>query len=349
MHVSAAEPPQIRPDVIWSHALKKSKKLGRGLYQFSQPVLADDHLYIGSATGAVVALTTDGKETWIAPTTGPVYAAVQVTADQVFAADSKGSVYALVRGNGAQLWQTNLGNEVMASPLVVDHTVYVVTTNGQLYALDRSTGIPRWHTAERLTIAEFSVRGTADPILHQGQIVVGHADGRLTAYSPANGDILWEERIARRGAALHDVDATALALGNQLVTASVGNGLAAVDGKSGRLRWFEPLASPNAVTAEGNTLFVAGNGTISAVDARNGRVQWHQTLPGVSESSSAAVMGTHLVVFSTKGPMFLLDRSSGTIVGRRDVGRGTYGHPLVAGDRIYVVTNGHRVLALRIP
>lgn len=340
----------IRPDILWSRPLKKMQSLGRGVYQYTQPILHDGVLYIGSATGGVFAFTTDGKPQWMTATDGAVYAPVRVAAETVYAADSEGTVYAFDRADGTKRWRTSVGGEVMTRPLVVEHTLYVVTTSGQLVALESATGIPRWHTNERLVITEFSVRGSADPVFHQGHIVVGYADGRLTAHSPSNGDIVWEERITRRTAPLHDVDATPTPAGDRLITASIGNGLAAVDGKSGRLHWFAPIGSPNSVTVAGDTYYVAGGGDVTAVAATAGTTQWKQALPSnISETSAPAVVGDTVVVFATDGPALLLDRHSGALVGSREIGRGTYGRPTVDGDRVYVVTNGNRVLALRIP
>ena len=346
---AVAAPPALRPTVLWSHPLKKIRSLGRGLYQFTQPVLHNGALYVGSATGGVFALTTEGNPMWTTMTEGPVYAPVTIQNDTLYAADSEGVVYALDLAHGGKQWQTTVGGEIMSRPLVVEHLLYVVTTAGELIALDRNTGVPRWHTGERLTIAEFAVRGAADPIFHQGHIVVGYADGRLTAHNPNTGDIVWEERIARPTAPLHDVDATPYPMGGQLIAASIGNGLAAVDGHSGHLMWFEPIGSPYSEAMADDTIFVAGGGTVYALNPKTGGTKWKQALPNISETSSPVVVGDTIVVCATEGPVFLLDRKSGAILGAQSIGKGTYGRPLADGDRVYVATNGHRVVALQIP
>ncbi|MBI2343463.1 MAG: PQQ-binding-like beta-propeller repeat protein [Deltaproteobacteria bacterium] len=333
---------------LWSRRLSGGHAHGRGLYQFATPVIAGGTVYVGSARGGVFALSgNDGKVVWRHETLGAVFAPVRLDGDRLFAVDAEGILYALEPATGRELWQTTVGAEVMAQPLVVGDRLFAVTMRGQLVAFERETGVPLWHTNERLIIAPFTVRGAADPIVHEGKIIVGYADGLLAAHSPADGTILWEERITPRQARLHDVDTVPLPADGRIIAASVGGGLAAVQARTGQLAWFERIASPNAMAMAGATLYVAGEGVVSAVDAPTGAQRWRTPLPE-SEVSAPVLIGNMVVVVGTDGPLYLLRERDGTLLQEYRVGSGTYGRPVVDGDRLYLLTNASRLMALQV-
>jgi outer membrane protein assembly factor BamB len=346
---AASKTKALLPKQLWAVSVKKGKRLGRGLYQSGRPILHNGILYVGSAAGGVHAISTEGKTIWRFATRGPVYAPVTIQESRLYAADGEGVVYALDLATGTEVWHTEIGIEMMAQPLVVKDRLFVVTMRGQLVAIQRADGVPLWHTLERLVVAPFTVRGASDPILQQGNIVVGYADGRLAAHNPRNGQVVWEERIAPRNAILHDVDTTPAPYGSGVIVSSIGGGIAAVDTRGGRLQWFERIGSPNTVVVTGNDLIVAGRGSVARLSAKSGALQWNTPLPQESEGSMPAVANGKALIFSTHGGHHLLDVTSGAILGHKKGGAGTHGQPTVDGDRVYIVLNTHRLVAYQIP
>ena len=117
------------PHTVWRIKLRKKRRLGRGLYQYSTPVFEYGHIYTGSATGEVIATNPQGKIQWRTPTDNPVYAPVSVTLNKVYAVDSEGTLYALHRSTGKEDWRVSLSSEVMSRPLIVESQLILVDMN----------------------------------------------------------------------------------------------------------------------------------------------------------------------------------------------------------------------------
>ncbi len=337
------------PKTRWRVSLRTTSGLGRGLYQYGQPVIAGDHIIAGSSFGGVFAIDPNGKPLWKFATVGPVYAPVRVVDGMVYVADAKGTVYALHEASGAEAWRVQIQSEVMARPLLVDRTLYVVSMSGELIAIDAHSGVLKWRTPERLVVAPYTVKGAADPIFLEGAIIVGEADGQLVAHRPHDGTLLWERRVASRNAVLEDVDTTPLPQGHAVLTCSMGGGLGAVEAKTGRPLWAVNVASPNdLVLADDGTIFAAGGGTVYSIDTKFGAPHWKTPLPE-SEVAAPVVVGDKLVTISTTGMLYLLDRHSGALLARRPLGAGTYGRLTANGNRIYLMTNTANLVALEMP
>lgn len=336
------------PKTEWRATLRKSANLGRGLYQFGAPMLRDDTLYVGSAKGGLFAIATTGKSRWHYDTTGPVFAPVAVYGNLVYAADAEGTVYAVHRDDGREEWRLELDAEIMAQPLATEATLFVVTMRGELIAIHRDSGAVRWRTPGRLVATSFSVKGASDPVAVGELIVVGHADGRVTAYRQSNGDIAWEERVAGRNAVLQDVDTKPLVVDGRLYIAAAGRGLMALEPSTGKTLWRSKLGSPNNLLLANNILYVAGQGNVYAVDPKTGGRHWESQLPE-SEVAAPVLVNGKLITISTQDRLYVLDPATGQLLGKRHLGSGTYGDLAVDGNLVYVLTNAANLLALRVP
>lgn len=337
------------PKTEWRTVLRKTGRFGRGLLQMSRPVMADDTMYIGSAQGGLFALQQNGKPRWVFPTSGPVYGAPALTRRRVYAADAKGFVYAVRRSDGTEEWRSEIGDEILAQPLVKGKRLYVVTMRGELIAIDRATGVVHWRTPERLVVTEFTVRGASDPVLVNGLIIVGYADGRLAAHRPENGTIAWERRVAPRRHQLQDVDTTPLAVGGLILATSAEGGLMAVRAATGDVAWQAPeIGGPNALCVDGDQLYVAGRGMVRALVLATGAVQWEQAVPE-SETSAPVVAKGRVHLVAPSGRLYMLDAAKGTLIATKHVGAGVYAQPVLHNGRIYLLTTASRLVALRVP
>jgi outer membrane protein assembly factor BamB len=347
----AAEPSlDLVPTALWKTSLRKTGKMGRGLYQFGAPVVAGDQIFVGSASGGVYAVqTANGKVTWTFATEGPVFAPVRVIGEKIYAVDSKGVVYAMQTSDGEELWRVDIGVESMATPLVQGNRLYVATMRGELLAIDAETGAMLWRTPGRLATARFEVRGASDPVYIAPHIVVGYADGRVVAHSPANGSIAWERRITPRHAILHDVDTTPYPFDGRILVGSSGGGLSALERRQGRFQWRNDFATSNDLFLHGDRLYVAGGGTLYALDPKTGTPHWQTPFDDESGLATPIIVNGRLITVSTNHVLYLLEPSTGEVLGKRHLGTGTYGRLAANGDRLYVLTNASRLIAMQVP
>ncbi len=166
-----------------------------GYTTYTAPVV-DDAVYfgwaddaIGSGTGSLHALETDGEERWERDV-GSVYDAPVVRDGTVYAGTDRGVVFAFDAEDGEQLWNFEPFSDEDApaptSPSVeaVSAGIVYVTAEGALYALNAEDGDETWRYEgdDRLSTAEVA-DGT----------VYATLTGRVAAF--ADGEELWSHEV----------------------------------------------------------------------------------------------------------------------------------------------------------
>jgi outer membrane protein assembly factor BamB len=117
----------------------------------------------------------------------------------IFVGGGDGRFHAVRAADGTPLWSWSGPNPIDGMASVDGGTVYFLDTHFDLVALDRHHGVPRWRTP---LYNEFLARRSlpdnptfnhraAIPLLHDGVLYVGSADGGLYAINPATGAKLW--------------------------------------------------------------------------------------------------------------------------------------------------------------
>lgn len=337
------------PSIEWVIKLKKRHGIGRGLYQFSTPLVVGDHVFAGSAGGRVISIDRHrGEKAWSLETEGPVIGPIRSFGDHIYFGDSKGILYSVSTQKGEADWKSPLGGEIAAAPLVTEQTVYAVTAAGELVAADRATGAQKWRTPRRTVSAPFTVRGASSPVMVDGRIAVGYPDGVVASHDPANGNTLWQPNLASPAAVLQDVDTTPVRIGELLIVATVDGTTAAISARDGRVVWQVKTGTPNEIASDGGTIYMAASGKVTAFDARSGSTIWQTAIPD-SETSGPAIVGDKLFLISSIDQVYIVDRRDGTFMGKRHMGTGSYGQPVSEGNRVYLVTNAGNVVALKIP
>lgn len=337
------------PSIEWVVKLKKRGGIGRGLLQFSAPLIVGERVYVGGAGGRFYAVDREhGDVLWNVDTDGPVVGAAREFGGQLYVGDGKGILYALNAENGATLWRIELGSEIMAAPLVTDPVIYVATMASDLIAIDRATGARKWRSPRRLVAAPFTVKGCSSPILIDRRVIVGFPDGTVAAHDAASGAVVWEQRLASSAAILQDVDTTPLPMGHLVLVGTIEQLIVGIESRTGRIVWKADGGTPNELVVGGGVVYSSGNGKLTALDAASGAVRWKVRLP-VGETSTPLVVGEKLLLLTPADQIYLVNRTDGTVLGKRHLGTGSYGHPVGMGDRAYLVTNGGNLVALRIP
>jgi outer membrane protein assembly factor BamB len=122
-----------------------------------------------------------------------------VDAGIIFVGGGDGRFHAVQAKDGTRLWTWTGPHPIDGRAVVDDGSVYFIDTHFDLVALDRHNGVLRWRTP---LYNEFLARRSlpdnptfnhrsAIPLLHDGVLYAGSADGGLYALNPATGARLW--------------------------------------------------------------------------------------------------------------------------------------------------------------
>ncbi|HKE43173.1 MAG TPA: PQQ-binding-like beta-propeller repeat protein [Steroidobacteraceae bacterium] len=167
----------------------------------------------------------------------------------------------LTRENVARLevlcsYDTHQQLSFHTGPLVVAGTLYA-TTDSDTFALDATSCQERWRAHE--DIQESFLRTNRGAAYLEGRLFRGLPDGRVVAYDAANGQRLWEVRIAdnKRG---ESVPAAPIAWGGLVFIGNAGGDnygvkgrMYALDAATGKTVWefyLVPKENPDATHAD---------------------------------------------------------------------------------------------------
>jgi len=333
----------------WVVKLKQNSWMNRRPFQFATPFVDGDKVFVGVHREIFYAVDVKkGKKLWTFKTQAPIHAQARTSGEAVFFADTKGMVYALNKENGTPIWASKLEGEVMSAPLIHGDRIYIVTLSKQLAALDGAKGTVLWETSYGSRESGFTVRGSADPVFLNGNILVGYSDGSLAAHDAATGALRWTKQLGDRAQSFHDVDSTILLAGPSTSSglayvASADGKFFALDPRTGQSVWQVPVGSVNDAVLQDGFLYVTAGGVTYCFRGDNGQTVWEQALEEVDESSSPVVYGKWLAVVATKGKIYFLDRETGDIKRSWFVKGGSYSDPVLQGNRLFLLSNASRL------
>ncbi len=152
----------------------------------SSPAIGKDGtVYVGTATGMLVAVAADGRTTkWSANTHDTLGSTPCISSDgTIYVGSSDHGLYAFA-ADGSLKWRFETGDGAAGSPIVAgDETVYVGASNGMLYAVTPG-GKVRWAYATGGAIS-------GSPAVRAGFAYVGSDDKRLHAVATDTGQPAW--------------------------------------------------------------------------------------------------------------------------------------------------------------
>lgn len=169
----------------------------------AMPVVVDDVVYTGFASGKVAALSIEtGDLLWdiaiaLAKGTAEIERIVDVDAsptvasDAVYAASFNGYLFAISRRNGSPRWrfETSSYREVVVS----FGKVYLVDERSRVYAIDEKDGEQRWEQSVFLN------RELSAPVVFAGFLLVADYKGYIHILSQVDGSVVGRKRIDSSG------------------------------------------------------------------------------------------------------------------------------------------------------
>jgi outer membrane protein assembly factor BamB len=349
LFMSSADGADFKPPVRlkWVTKLKKEKVVTKRPYQFASPVMAENVIYVGAASGFFYALSPKtGFKIWHTKLKGGVYSEPYVDADSIYVADRKGIVYALNKKDGHIEWQIETGEEISSKPAVDGDVIYVATTQKQIMALDKYGRGKKWQTSKVGSLPQMTIKSSSSPAIYNGSIYVGYADGTFNCYKASDGELVWSKQLSDRASQFIDIDGAPLILDGIIYISSMDGKTHAVNPMDGSIIWQADRGGPNDVVTDGEKLYIVGGGRLAAADLKNGNILWEQDFHEI-ETSSPAVKDGFLSLISTKEKLYIVDSQTGEIKYKRYLGKGSFGKPIVSGDILYILTNSSSVFALQ--
>ncbi|MCX6777217.1 MAG: PQQ-binding-like beta-propeller repeat protein [Candidatus Micrarchaeota archaeon] len=157
-----------------------------GDYIVGSPVIHDDVVFIGSASGNLYAInSTTGTQIWKYGKVGRIESSASFSNSMVFFGSNDGTLYALWM-NGTLAWSYKTHDRILSSPAFAYDVVYIGSTDGNFYALNAANGNVMWNYSG---FSAFS----SSPIASNWIIYAGSDEDTLYAFHAFNGTALWSQ------------------------------------------------------------------------------------------------------------------------------------------------------------
>lgn len=263
-----------------------------------------------------------------------------VHGSRVFVADVFGTVYALSRKDGKEIWRKSYDTGFLASPIISDELLIAADIEGNVYALSIADGKQRW---TRTTGGENS--GAA---IYQDNVLVASQDGRLYCFQLDTGEPVWIYEADDQIRCSPTIAGDRTFLGGcdgKLHVVNLKTGLADGDPM--------PLGGPT-----GSTPAVIGDlaivptmqGVVFGFDWKNKKQLWlyDDPLQGQEYRNSAAVAGDVAIVSSQRKQVDALDLKTGKRRWRHTLKRRADASPVIAGNDVWLPASDGRLLRLSL-
>jgi outer membrane protein assembly factor BamB len=348
----------------------------------SEPVVADGRVYTIDVRARVRAFNAaTGALVWEHQVRGPnspsetlFGGGVSYDGGRLYVTNGAGDAAALDAATGNQLWVVKPGGPLRGAPTVANDTVYALSQDNYLFALNAATGETRWSASGSFELA--GVFGAAAPAFAQSTLVAGFASGELTAYRYENGQVVWQDALARTGIStvvgnLSDIDADPVIDNGRVFAIGQGGRMVAVELITGQRVWELNVAGISTPWVAGEWVFVVTDrAQLLAIARGSGKIRWISQLPGFRHPPQERtpdsfgrrrstpgrdpilwrgpiLAGNHLILLSSTGQIAYVSPTDGMIQTTIDTGSVFSLPPVVANNTFYVLDDSGRLTAYR--
>ncbi|HBS32528.1 MAG TPA: pyrrolo-quinoline quinone [Parvularcula sp.] len=365
-------------DVIWKGDVGKAAERSR---LTSPPVVADGRLYVIDAEATVSAINVeDGKEIWskeLAPRIKEKFrvreimnrtkaaergfgGGVSFDEGKLFVTSGFGFVAALNSETGEELWRYDAGAPVRTPPTAYRGSVYFVTNVNEMVALKQDTGEREWNFQSFEEAAR--ILSAASPAAAGDLIVAPFSSGEVVAFLAGSGRPVWNDTLARNTqitalSALNDIAGAPVIDRGLVYAVSHAGRLVAIDIRSGQRVWEAPIASLQMPWVAGDYIFVVSiDAQLVCLSRADGAIVWVSQLrrydnekkrKGRISWSGPVLAGEHLILVSSDGRLAKISPQDGSLVATKKIDEGSVVSPIVADEKIFVLTQNGKLYAFR--
>lgn len=321
----------------------------------ASPIVADGKILVLDTRGRVTAFSPGGAVAWRSSVTPQnekdhkgYGGGLAADGGRVFVGTGYGTVVALESTSGKKLWEKNVSSPIRSSPTAAGGRVFVVSSDGMARAFSAADGAELW-THQGL-VERAALLTNTSPAVAGEHVVVPYPSGDVVALRISDGQPAWTESLARTrlASSLGSMTDAARPVVDSGTVFAVGHSgrMVATNLRDGQRLWSLNVPGIQAPLVAGEFVFVVDTGgQLMAITRRDGKVLWTVRLPGSSTWSGPVLAGNRLWLTSNKGQLVGADAATGKVDQTLNIGTPSYVAPIVAGSRLYVLTDAARLIA----
>lgn len=335
-------------ELDWTTRLKPGSPKKRFYPETSEPVLHEGIVYVGTHGQIFYAVNAaDGEIVWQYDHNEGIAGKAAVTDEGVYFVDLNGQLILLDKNSGEYLASYDFHKEVLSTPLAKGNRVYLLAGEKEVVCLDKALSKQIWRTPIKTYVKDLTMRGQGDLVWHAGNLYVGLADGRVYALS-SSGKVLWSKGYAPPLQTFKDIDAHLVFSGDSFFVAGYFGAVHRVNQRSKSVLWSTDVGAGVAPYVDDQQVLVADTrGGLSLYSRKDGFLRWSHEL-NKSILSQPVVIDEHFFVASFDQKAFVLEPTTGQVVQTMKLPEGSMNAPVVTEDRVILLTNSGRLVALKL-
>ncbi|WP_225639655.1 outer membrane protein assembly factor BamB [Candidatus Profftia sp. (ex Adelges kitamiensis)] len=321
------------PTQVWSKSIFRS--ISSSFYFHPAPTWKDNCIYAANYIGIVKAIDIKSgniiwsvnlaeKYNFFSYKPAKLSGILAVSENMIFVGSEHGFIYGLNLKDGTEIWKTMVFSEVISRPVISDHLILIHTTNGMLQALRKKDGVIEWSVhLENMPL--LTLRGESPPVISYGAAIVGTDNGFINAVLLQNGQIIWRQSVTQlKGATeierIKDVDTTPVVVDNVVYSLGYNGNLAALDLRSGQVKWKYLISSVNDFIVEKKHIYIVDqNDQIFALSINGGLSLWQQSNLLHRNLTAPVLYHDYLIVGDCAGYVHWIDIKNGLFVSQQKV------------------------------
>jgi len=347
----------------------------------SPPIVVSDRIYVLDAETTVTSFNAEnGERLWrteLAPEIkqrfrvremfrGPKPSQIGfgggVAFDQgrVFVTSGFGFVAALDAISGEEIWRFETTSAVRTPPTAYRGKVYFTTNTNEFIALNQETGEKEWTFQSFEEAARFL--SASSPAAAGDLVVAPFSSGEIVAFIADSGRAVWNETLVQQTrltalASLNDIAGSPVIDRGLVFVVSHGGRLAAIDIRSGQVAWEASIASLQMPWVAGDFIFIVSvDGELACLSRADGGIIWVTQLQRYTKEkkkkgritwAGPVLAGDHLILVSSHGRIVKVAPATGEVLGTEKIGGGSVIAPVVANEKVYVLTEEGKLIAMR--
>jgi outer membrane protein assembly factor BamB len=334
-----------------------SRKVGDGSERLRlglNPASDGTRVFAGALDGTASAIgLDDGELLWTTETGVALTGGPAVGNGLVVFGSRDGLLIALSADGGTVRWQRPVGSELLAAPVIGGDLVVFRTVDGRLTAVSAETGEDVWAIVQ--IQAPLTLRGSTAPIIVGNMVIAGFDNGRVGAYTLADGVGRWEEQLSNPAGRseidrLVDVGVDIEVFGNDVYAANFQGRAAALILSTGDRIWEQELSSFTGLGVDTNFVYVTDDASaIVALSRTNGQEVWRQDDLRLRDVTAASRFRETVVVADFEGYLHWLRVADGSFMARiRAASAHISAQPLVVGPMVVIQSEDGTVAAFEV-
>lgn len=356
------------PSKLWTKSIGSGA--GKELPLTATPVVADDKVFTMDSKSNVTAFDVKaGKELWEinvrkkGEEDDVISGGLAFSSGLLFATNGYNEVVAIDPYEGKFRWRTEISGPARAAPSAITGSggsagrIFVTTLDNRLVALNSLTGEILWD--HQGLAGGAGLLGSASAAVTREMVVPAYSSGEIYALNIKNGGASWSNNLggAARGEVVNDIRALPVIDKGYVFAMSYGGALAAIDERSGKTVWQQPIGGTQTPWLAGNRIFVIDKDMkLYALNRGDGTVVWANELPAFENIEKRkgkinwygpVFAENRLMAFSSEGDSVIFDPVTGQKLEEWKTDIDVIQPPVIAGGRLFLLGNNGELGAFR--